>query len=272
MNIVENPQIQPVTAGQRGIMALPVGPTYHGILFELEHGEDEDDSFEKSDINFIRFILNEGKKVFEVPGTVLQSINEYKGGAINAKKLLLMFTEHQAKDINAELAGIIGTATGVSKITVEVDIANTAVNPILTTRSIVSGPRALSNNIAALERASVFFGAAKEWDFPLPCGPGAGRMIKRIWIMNPNVSKVRLMKNSTEIMNITKSSLQFLEEEYEGITVNGILVVDCVMTNNTIPELLTTEDAQDLRLKITTTAANQSIDIYTESLADLAAL
>lgn len=272
MNIVENPQIQPITAGQRGIMALPVGPTYHGILFELDNGGDVGDSFVKADINFIRFILNEGKKVFEVPGTVLQSINEYKGGAVAADKLLLMFTEHQAKDINAELAGIIGTASGVSKITVEVDIANTAVNPILTTRSIVSGPQPLSNHIAALERASVFFGAAKEWDFPLPSGPGAGRLLKRIWIMNPNVSKIRVMKNSTEIMNITKSSLQFLEEEYEGVTDPDILVADFVMTNNTIPELLTTEDAKDLRLKITTTAANQSIDIYTESLADLNAL
>jgi hypothetical protein len=270
--IIEAPQLDPVAPGKRAVMILPLGPTYHGLIFKLSHGGGG--AFTKAHITMLRLKLNNGKELFEISGTALDEINTYAGMAQVAGYLRLNFTEHLAKTIQSELAGIIDTSAGMTKMVLEMDIDAAAVSPIIEAWVHVStglaaqqqNPQNLAN-VACVERSAVSWGAAKEWQIELPHGAGAGRLIKRIFLMSNLVTKVRIKKNGVEVYNMVKDVNDFLEADYQSAPQAGMTVIDFIMTNNTIEELLTTEDAQSLTMFVTLSGAD-AFDIYTQSLVD----
>lgn len=270
------PQIDSVGAGKRAILNLPVGPTYHGIIFKLANMGGVGDSFVKADINVLRFRLNTGKTLFEVSGTDLQRINSYKGMTDNASFLRLNFTEHDAKTIADELAGVLDSSAGITSIICEIEIATTAVNPLLTATVHVSTGLAGSQqnptnlmHISYLERGEVTIGRANvEKEVVLPHGPGAGRWLKRLYLVSPHITKVRVKKNGVEIYTMDTATNNFVETEYQGVPDSAhMTVVDFTATNMTLAEQIWTEDAQDLRIGITSSVA-ETFSMYEEGLVD----
>ena len=104
MAIIKNAPFQNVVVGSKATLSLPVIPTYHFILLQL-------DQLTKADLESIKVRVNQ-KIVFEASGTVLDEINDYKGGAQSDNFLMIDFTEHQAKDIASELVGVLATGSG----------------------------------------------------------------------------------------------------------------------------------------------------------------
>jgi hypothetical protein len=262
MNTIDIPALSPVAPGSRAISKLSVGQTYHGILFKLSTPGNVGDSFVKSDLKMITLMVNNTKKLFEIPGLVLKAVCDYDAGTDDATMLLLDLTEKNAKDLVSELYGVLGTGEGITDVTLMVDIANTAVNPILECTALVSGPTPVSDHVEFIERITTSWGAAKEWTLDLPHGPSAGRMIKRLYLMSPNISKLRLKKNGVEIWTTDVDRNAFLQREYGSVPdVANMHVLDFALTDNTIAELLTVWDAQSLQLLVTTTAAT-NMDVY----------
>lgn len=263
MNPIENAPFVNVVAGQKATLQLPIGVTYHGILLGLTN-------VTKAQLN--RIVVRTNKKIImDVTGSHLDAINTYKGGQVDAGFLLIDFTEHQAKDALSEFAGSLGTGEGVSSLIVEVDINAAAVNPALSSWSLVSGPAALSGNIAGLIPQSLSISGAGTWDLELPHGPGSAHILKRVWLFGANITAVECKKNSLEIHKLPTAANEFIQKHYEGTPAASSYCVDFVAGNHVAGEALTTRDAQDLRLKITTSAASTVI-YYLDSFVSLADL
>lgn len=268
-----------VVAGGTATLQLPLGLTYHSIL--LSCTATGTGAFDNTKVNEIRLILNE-KVVYRVPGAKLKKIHAYKGGDSSTRFLLVDFTERDAKDITGELSGIIGTAAGVSQMVLEVDIDATGTNPVLTARGLVSPGTALSSNVHTLTKRTFTCGGAGEFTIQLPKASDlagtADRLLKRVFLfdqaggnLHTVVSKVVGKKNGVDIYYAERAEEDFIQAHYNGVPDNAMHVVDFVLTNNTLPELVSTRDAQECELIITTTGA-VTFEYYVESLADIRAL
>lgn len=263
MNPIENAPFVNVVAGQKATLQLPIGVTYHGILLGLTN-------VTKAQLD--RIVVRTNKKIHvDITGSHLDAMNTYKGGAVDAGFILIDFTEHQAKDALSEFAGSIGTGEGVTSLTVEVDINAAAVNPAISSWSMVSSASALSGNIAALVPQSLAISGAGTWDLELPHGPGSAHVLKRVWLFGANITSVEAKKNGLEIHKLPATANEFLQEHYEGTPPANCYCVDFVAGNHVAGEALTTRDAQDLRLKITTSGA-VTVTYYLDSFVDLGAL
>ena len=271
MALLKNNPFVNIVAGSRASLNLPVnGPTYHFLLLRLV-------TLLVSDIERIRLQLN-AKTVIDVPGELLQAMNVYKGDQTSATVLSLDFTEMLAKELADELSGVIPTAVGVSNLTVYVDIKAGATVSAgdLDSWSFVSGLIPSANplgNIQHLIAQTHNFQGANTYDVDLPHGISSGHLIKRIWVVKKSgtgeVTAVDLRKNQLPVMETIKEINDFYLERYNGVLDTSFYCLDMVASNHTIGGLLTTKDAGDLRLKITTD--NSCVcDIYIESLADLA--
>lgn len=260
MNRIENPPFVNVGAGNKATLSLPLGATYLGILLELTNCT-------KGQLD--RIVVRLGTKILhDITGTRLDKINTYKGGAVSTTHLLIDFTEHQAKDIISEFAGAIGTRSGVSRMMVELDINAAATGVEIKSWSLVAGPTDLSNNIKCLLPQTIYFAGAGEWDIELPHGAASGHLLQRVWLFGSNIDAVEVRKNSGQVDHSTRAANEFLQEHFEGTVDSSFYCVDLVMANHAQAELLTTQDAQDLRLKVTTSGAS-TITYYLDSLVDL---
>lgn len=263
MNPIENAPFVNVVAGQKATLQLPIGVTYHGILLRLIN-------VTKAQLD--RIVVRTNKKIHvDVTGSHLDAINTYKGGAVDAAFILIDFTEHQAKDALSEFAGSLGTGEGVSSLTVEVDINAAAVNPAISSWSMVSNAAALSGNIAGLIPQTVNFAGAGTWDLELPHGAGSAHVLKRVWLFGAGITAVEGKKNGIEIHKLPAAANEFIQKHYEGTPPANCYCVDFVAGNHVAGEALTTKDAQDLRLKITTSGA-ATITYYLDSFVNLGEL
>lgn len=267
MNLIENAPFVNVVAGQKATLQLPIGVTYNGVLLGLTN---------VTKAQLTRIVVRTNKKIhIDASGSHLDAMNTYKGGAVDAGFLLIDFTEHQAKDILSEFAGSIGTGEGVSSLTVEVTIDGAAVNPALKSWGMVSSPAALSGNIHTMIPQTVSYSGAGTWDLELPHGEGSAHVIKRVWLFKDSgagvVSEVEAKKNGLEIHKLPAAANEFIQKHYEGTPPASCYCVDFVAGNHVAGEALTTKDAQDLRLKITTSGAI-TLTYYIESFANLGEL
>lgn len=268
-----------VVAGGTATLQLPLGLTYHSIL--LSCTATGGGAFDNTKVNEIRLILNE-KVIYRVPGAKLKKMHAYKGGDASTRFLLVDFTEKQAKDIAGELAGIIGTAAGVSQMVLEVDIDAAGTNPVLTARGLVSPGTPLSANVLTITKRTFTCGGAGEFTIQLPKASDlAGtndRLLKRVYMFDQAganidtvISKAVGKKNGIDIHYGERAEDDYLQAHYNGVPDAKMHVVDFVLTNNTIPELVPIRDAQECELIITTTGA-VTIEYYIESLADIRSL
>lgn len=264
MNRIKNAPFVNVVAGNKATLSLPVGYTYHGILLQLGG------TFTKAQCSRIVVRVNE-KIIQDISGTNLDLVNTFKGGAVSATNLMIDFTEHQAKDIASELSGSIGTQTGVSRLTIEIDIAAGAVSPTLTSWSFVSGPTDLSPNIAMMIPQTVSYSGAGTWDLEIPHGPQSAHMYKRVWLFGSNIDSVVVKKNGLEVDDSNRAANEFMQTHYESTPNAAFYCVDFTIMGHTIGEIMTSRDAQDMRLKITTLGAS-TITYFLDSLGDLGAL
>lgn len=261
MQVIKNDDFLGVAATGKAVLALAIGYTYHGILLKLGGT-----ALTKAMLTRIALKINR-KVVYEITGARLDKMNDYKGGASNAAYLLIDFTEHQAKDILSEMAGVIGTAGGVTEAVLEVTITG-ATAPTLESWAIVSGPQALSKNIHTLVSGTLPCTGAGTFSLPLPVAKDGSRAVKRVWLFSTLATAIIAKKNGMEIHNTERAVNEFLQQHYEGDPDASFYCVDYTLANNTLPEVVTTADANSHSLKVTVSGA-ETIEYYIEALADL---
>lgn len=241
-------------------LELPIGMTYHRIILELGGT-----TFTKAMITNIKAKLN-GKTFYEIPGTELDEINQYKGLTAAATFLTIDFTEPFAKTVGGMGGGAIGTASGVRSFTLEVTIAG-ATAPTLQSWAMQSEPMPLGL-IMGLVHHPVTFSAGGTFPIVLPHGKEAGHLIKRVHFFHANMTALEVKKNGLVIFDeMALDIAEFIGEEYGQTWQAGLYVYDPILTRD-VKRVVNTSNAQDLRFNVTVSAAD-TINVYAEYIGRL---
>lgn len=250
-----------VVASGVASLELELGMTYNRIILELGGT-----TFTKAMITDIKAKLN-GKTFYNITGSRLDDVNEYRGLASDASYLTIDFVEPFAKTIGGMYGGGIGTAQGVSSFTLEVTIAG-ATAPTLASYSMLSAPKPLGL-IMGMVHHPVTFSAAGKYPITLPYGPSAMHLIKRVHFFHTNMTQLEVKKNGVEIFEeITIAVNEFIQGEYEKVPQSGLYVYDPIV-NNDLSRVVNTANATSLQFNPTVSAAD-TINVYAELIGLLA--
>lgn len=255
MITIKNLPFYNVAANSVASLELPLGMTFHRIILELGGT-----SFTKANISRIVAKLN-GKIFYDVTGSRLDSINQYRGLTANASYLTIDFSEPFAKTIGGMGGGAIGTVAGVNSFTLEVTIG-AATAPTLASYSMLSESRPL-DTIMALVHHPVTFSAAGKYPVVLPHGPSVAHLIKRIHFFHSNMTTLEVKKNGLLIFEeITDAVNDFIQTEYNKVPQSGLFVYDPIVTND-LKRVVDTANAQSMQFNVTVSASD-TVNIMAE--------
>jgi len=241
-------------------MELPIGMTYNRIYLRLGGT-----TFTKDMITRITLKLN-GKIFYDISGTNLDKLNDYKGMGLGATVLCLDFIEEKAKTIGGQYVGAIGTLQGVTSFICEVTIAG-ATSPTLESWSEVSAPMPLGLISCLISHVATFAAAG---DFPviLPHGKEAGLLIQRVHFFHSNMTELEIKKNGVIIFESMPTAMNTeIQVSYGRIAQTGLYVYDAIV-NNDIQQVLDTSSAQSLSYNVTVSASD-TLTILTEAIAEI---
>lgn len=239
-----------VVANGLATLSLPFGMTYERIVFVLGGT-----AFTKAMITDIKVKLN-GKVIVQTTGTLLNTMNVYKGLVTDATHLVLDFSELFARDEIGQSIGAVATAEGVSNFTIEMTIAG-ATAPTLESWSVLSGPRKIGVIHKCLSYAATF-GSAGKFPFQLPYGANGGSIIKRVHFFHANMTGLEVKKNSIVIHDTTDAINKYIQTENKKVTAAGQYVADFIVDNNQ-SGMLVTADARSMEWNLTLSAADTVI-------------
>ena len=261
MITVKNLPFFNVVASGVASLELPLGMTYNRIVLQLGGT-----TFTKAMITRIVAKLN-GKIFYDITGSRLDSINQYKGLTANAAYLTIDFTEPRAKTVGGMNGGAIGTAKGVSSFTLEVTISG-ATAPTLESWSMISEPQPLGL-IMGLVHHPVTFSAGGKFPIVLPHGPEAGHLIKRVHFFHTNMTALEVKKNGLLIFEEMAVAVnEFIQTEYQAAPQSGLYVFDPIVTHD-VKRVLATANAQSMQFNATVSAAD-TVNVYAEYIGRLA--
>lgn len=196
------PPLENVGANQTAILPrLPLGMTYHGIVFKLGG------TFTKAQITGIRARLD-GKQFVDITGSRLDSINQFDGRTADASYLTLPFGEANARTIVGEGIGSIETARH-DLFEMEVDIGG-ATSPTLAAWAILGGPKKdprYQDYIRAYLTATHSLGAAGEFNLNVPMGSRVGAEVKRVHYFHANLTKIQTLRDGLYMMQEAETGL-----------------------------------------------------------------
>ncbi len=260
MLTTKNPPFLNVVADGVASMELPIGMTYNRIFLRLGG------TFTKAMITRVTLKLN-GKIFYDVSGTNLDKLNDYKAMGLDADTLCIDFIEDKAKTIGGQYIGAIGTLQGVTSLICEVTIAG-ATAPTLESWSEVSAPMPLGLLSCLLSHVATF-SAAGEFPVILPHGAVAGLLIQRVHFFHANMTELEIKKNGVIIFeNMPTVMNTQLQKSYGRIAQSGLYVFDAIV-NNDIQQVLDTSNAQSLSYNVTVSGSD-TLTILTEAIADIA--
>jgi len=241
-------------------MELPIGMTYNRIYLSLGGT-----TFTKAMITRITLKIN-GKIFYDISGTNLDKINDYKGMGLGDYVLCMDFIEDKAKTTGGQYVGAIGTLQGVTSFVCEVTIAG-ATAPTLESWSEVSAPMPLKLMSCLLSHVATFSAAG---DFPviLPHGREAGLLIQRVHFFHSNMTKLEIKKNGVIIFESMPTAINSeIQKSYGRTAQTGLYVYDAIV-NNDIQQVLDTSNAQSLSYNITVSGSD-TLTILNEAIADI---
>ncbi len=260
---VKNLPFQNVAANSVASLELPLGPTYHEIILKLGG------TFTHAHITGIRCKLN-GKVFFEITGTYLDAITDYKGETTAATFLSIPFCELDAKTINGMYMGAIrtGPAAGVASFTIEVTIG-AATSPTLESVSIVSANAKEPGSITAMFNHPQTYAAGGDYFITLPHGPNAQRVLKRAYFFHTgDMSALSVLKNGIEIFeDMSEAWAEYLTERRKKVWQTNLFVFDPIDLMD-LASMVNMTDAYDLRFKISLDAAD-TVNVYAEYMGFL---
>jgi hypothetical protein len=258
-----------VAATGTATLNLPLGLTYHSLLSTLGGG-----AFVLANISAIRFKIN-GRQIYVINGTQLNSVNQYTGlSAFGADLLLhLMFDRAMLKLRQAVEGTAIGTGapfngdpaavddlgrslynpTPPTSFQCEIDIAG-ATTPTLSSKAIQSGPSPLG---AIIKRRRFNYSPAGAGDYEIADLP-RGDAINQIFIFHANIDNVKIERDNFLSFDRTTAENTKIQTDY-GVRVPqaGLWVIDPSEAGNGSEALVSA--VQDFRLTLNMSAADNVI-------------
>lgn len=260
MLTIKNLPFLGVVADGVASLELPPGMTYNRIYLKLGGT-----TFAKSNISRVVLKMN-GKIFYDISGTNLDLLNDYKGMGLGDDYLCIDFIEDKAKTVGGQYIGAIGTLEGVTSFVMEITIAG-ATAPTLESWSEVSSPMPLGL-ISSLISHTATYAAAGEFPLVLPHGREAGLLIQRVLFYHSNMTELEVKKNGVIIFESMPTAVNSQIQTCYGRTPQtGLYVYDTII-NNDIKQVLDTSNAQSLSYNVTVSAAD-TITVLTEAIADL---
>jgi len=242
-------------------LELPIGMTYNRILLKLGGT-----TFTKAMISRIVLKMN-GKIFYDISGTNLDLVNDYKGLGLGTSYLMLDFIEAEAKTLGGQYIGALGTLEGVTSLVLEVTIAG-ATAPTLESWSEISNPMPLGLINSVIPHTATF-SAAGEFPVVLPHGSEAGLLIQRVLFFHSNMTELEVKKNGIVVYESMPTAVNTeFQKSYGRVPQSGLFVYDTIL-NNDLKQVLNTGNAQSLSYNLTVSAAD-TVTILTEAIASLA--
>ncbi|KVT66516.1 hypothetical protein WK59_09350 [Burkholderia ubonensis] len=211
------------------------------------------------------------RTVYNCSGSVLDTINQYKGIAAAANQLTIDFTERDAPSIDGKEIGGYDMSALPDQIKIEVTISG-ATAPTLAAWAFLTAPQ---GQAGALVHKLLYFPASTTvaGKFPINFNP-MGALIKRIhhfyagasWAGNGdgNVNRVEIKKNGIVIMDMADHVRRFVQNEYRKVPQAGHFVTDFIVDNNQ-SGMLITQDAKSFECNTYLTAGD-TVGTYVEML------
>ncbi len=275
MPVQKLPPFQNVGANLAAVLpAIPQGMTTESITLKLGGT-----AFTKDMLSGIRLWLG-GKKIWEITGSHIDSINQYFRLTASAAYLTLWFANPRAKSLADYLIGAIDTSAGYSNFSMEVDIG-AATAPTLEARARLSAPigkdRPYKGLIRTLVKSTHTPTAGTESSLAIPLGGRQGALIRALHLFPTTlvVSKVQVFKDSFPLIHEGDTApLKFMQNEISRTTQAGLNNADFVLEDYdalSVPTLRPDGNPASFDVKVTTDVAG-SITGYSDLLQTLDAV
>jgi hypothetical protein len=253
------PDVQNVVAGGTAWLDVPLGMTYTKFFVELGGT-----TFTRAHIPRVRALINGKPFMRDIPAAYIQGMNLYRASKDDASLWIIDFEEPRSRLMQDQLALGVGTATGVDTFKLEFDILGTAVAPTMRVWADQVGPRPLGLLPAVtIERTDYTSTGTKQLKFPYT--KEAGHILRRIHLVKSAglaFTSVTLEKNGIPVSDrVPPTLMNFAQEHYEGVPQTDWYTIDFIEDNNTIVNLLPTEDGVPY-LNIEVSAAGHLDIIY----------
>ncbi len=274
MSKVELPPLQNVGANLTCVMpVIPQGETYDCIMLKLGGT-----AFVKTDIDEIRINLG-GKRIVEISGSQMDSINSYLGHTANATYLPIWFKEPTARTIVGEDIGGLDTSVSYSSFSMEVDIGG-ATDPTLKAFALRSDPKNVNDGTKLMFRAFLQSqppaGGAATYNLDLPMGSSDGTLLKRAHFFHTYLTNLEVKKDSVMIWESDAlADDQFLQNELTRSTQAGHFCFDPLFRDNqseAIPTIRDNGQRSNFEWKATFSAADTGFTVISELYTTLSQL
>lgn len=205
-------------------------------------------------------------------GTILDSINKYKGIFDQATNLTIDLTERDFLTIAAREIGGIDMSKLSDDVYINITVASGAVAPTMYGYMFLTPPQGkdieegqLIQKIVAIPY-SFSTGGRQLISFD-----PKGALLKRIYTTftgsngtattESNLSKFEVKKNGYTLFELMSTDNKFLQQEYRKVPQSGLFVTDMTFDNN-LSGALVTADAQALEFAPTFTAADSGVMLF----------
>lgn len=205
-------------------------------------------------------------------GTILDSINKYKGIFDQASNLTIDLTERDFLTIAAREIGGIDMSKLSDDVYINITVGGTAVAPTMYGYMFLTPPQGkdieegqLIQKIVAIPY-SFSTGGRQLISFD-----PKGALLKRIYTTftgsngtattESNLNKFEVKKNGYTLFELMSTDNKFLQQEYRKVPQSGLFVTDMTFDNN-LSGALVTADAQALEFAPTFTAADSGVMLF----------
>lgn len=261
---IKLPSLSRVVAGSIATLELPVGPTYHGIIFSASGT-----LLDVTDIGRIN-VLIDGKVVqtYKDLQRLFDLNGYYSRGADAATQFMLHFFRAEMMDAVYRRAPGIGTAD-VQTFHIEIELVAAAPADIAITAHAIIDPMPQPLGVFVKVRefpASSSVAGVLEAD-KLPRGP----WYAAVHLFKADISAVEIEANQTKIIDATKTVLERVQKEaspIKRVPVTAKATHIDMLTEGDLAQSIRTEALSDFRIKMTL-ATSGSVDIVTETLDTL---
>lgn len=264
------PAFLPVAAGQKAVLKVP---RYEMTLtrLQLKLGG----TFTKAQMDEI-WVKVGTHAIWEINGTDLDKLNNYKGLFADAFHITLDFTERDAEDIVGKEIGGIDLSKLKDDLYIEVKINSGAVSPTLSAIAFLTPPQGADKDAGQLVKKII-----KQTTPSLAAGRAdvnfnpMGALLQRSYIMytgtdwttsaDGNVKDLRVKKNGIPIFDdIPCLDARFVQQEYKKVPQSKVFVYDAIVDNNQSGAIVTA-DAKSFQIQPLLTAGD-TLTVYHEVL------
>lgn len=241
------PQFTNLVNNGTATLKLPIGGTFHNILFDFSGSG----ALTRAMIKEVRVYIN-GSAFIRAPASVIHRDNLYKGSVEENDLFILDFEEPRSREFADQVSSAIHTFSGVEEFKIEFEIEG-ATNPKITAHANISPTQFPLGLLPCLIRQS--FDAISIGTHQIPYAYGkANHLIKRIHVIpkDPNgvellpddvIKTMSLIKNNIPLyQKVSPKQARFYQRHYEGIPQTNFNTYDAVEDNNVSTNLLATND------------------------------